>query len=200
MKKVIGILIAMILVFAIGGAGYFYIAPLFANDDTSADASKIYVQSVDDIVNGYGVSFTANRYSGVVETQELVKVDADVDKKVKATYVKEGDAVKTGDKLFEYDIDNMKVQLEEDFSLKKISLLSLRRRTTLKTTKLRLRLLKRRRKLSPQINSLQSPTRLRALSLKLKKRSTIKSRWRRVLKSLKFPLITQSLSQQQTVR
>ena len=37
MKKVIGILIAMILVFAIGGAGYFYIAPLFANDDTSAD-------------------------------------------------------------------------------------------------------------------------------------------------------------------
>lgn len=112
MKKVIGILIAMILVFAIGGAGYFYIAPLFANDDTSADASKIYVQSVDEIVNGF--SFTANRYSGVVETQELVKVDADVDKKIKETFVKEGDSVKTGDKLFEYDIDDMKIQLDQD--------------------------------------------------------------------------------------
>ena len=112
MKKVIGILIAMILVFAIGGAGYFYIAPLFANDDTSADVSKIYVQSVDEIVNGF--SFTANRYSGVVETQELVKVDADVDKKIKETFVKEGDSVKTGDKLFEYDIDDMKIQLDQD--------------------------------------------------------------------------------------
>ena len=114
MKKVIGILIAMILVFAIGGGAYFYIAPLFSKDETEDYTNKIYVQSVDDIANGYGISFTANRYSGVVETQELVKVDADIDKTIKATYVKEGDAVKTGDKLFEYDIDNMKIQLEED--------------------------------------------------------------------------------------
>ena len=112
MKKVIGILIAMILVFAIGGAGYFYIAPLFANSEEEADENKIYVQNVDEIVNGF--SFTSNRYSGVVETQELVKVDSDSDKKIKTTYVKEGDAVKTGDKLFEYDIDDMKIQLDEN--------------------------------------------------------------------------------------
>lgn len=112
MKKVIGILIAMILVFAIGGAGYFYIVPLLTKEDTAEDVNKIYVQSVDEIANGF--SFTANRYSGVVETQELVKVDADVDKKIKETFVKEGDSVKTGDKLFEYDIDEMKIQLDED--------------------------------------------------------------------------------------
>ena len=53
MKKVIGILIAMILVFAIGGAGYFYIAPLFANSEEEADENKIYVQNVDEIVNGF---------------------------------------------------------------------------------------------------------------------------------------------------
>ena len=56
MKKVIGILIAMILVFAIGGAGYFYIVPLFSKDEAAEVVNKIYVQSVDDIVNGYSTA------------------------------------------------------------------------------------------------------------------------------------------------
>lgn len=112
MKKAVGILITIILILAVGGAGYFYIVPLFTEEPEEEDADKIYVESVDEIVNGF--SFVSNRYSGVVETQELVKVDADIDKKIKTTYVKEGDTVKSGDKLFEYDVDEMKIQLEQD--------------------------------------------------------------------------------------
>lgn len=50
----------------------------------------------------------------MVETQEVVAVKADSEKTIKETYVEPGDVVKKGDKLFEYDVDEMKNQLAQD--------------------------------------------------------------------------------------
>ena len=109
MKKAVITLIVIVLVLAIGGAGYFFVLPQL---NGTADIGNIaYVASVDDLMHGF--YFTSNRYSGVIETQEVVAVEADFDKKIKTTYVKEGDHVKNGDKLFEYDVDEMQLTLEQ---------------------------------------------------------------------------------------
>lgn len=109
MKKAVITVIVIVLVLAIGGAGYFFLLPLL---NGTADIGNIaYVASVDNLMHGF--YFTSNRYSGVVETQEVIAVEADYDKKVKTTFVKEGDPVKNGDKLFEYDIDEMQIQLDQ---------------------------------------------------------------------------------------
>lgn len=109
MKKAVITVIVIVLVLAIGGAGYFFLLPQL---NGTADIGNIaYVASVDNLMHGF--YFTSNRYSGVVETQEVIAVEADYDKKVKTTFVKEGDPVKNGDKLFEYDIDEMQIQLDQ---------------------------------------------------------------------------------------
>lgn len=113
MKKAVGIMITLILVMAAAGAAYFYIVPLFSAEQTESDQfNSVYVQCVEDVLNSF--TFSSNRYSGVVETDEFVKIDADADKKIKTTYVKEGSVIKKGEKLFEYDVDEMYIQLDED--------------------------------------------------------------------------------------
>lgn len=112
MKKAVGIIITLIVILALGGAGYFWIVPSIMEGSSGAGTDIVYVQSVDEILNGF--VFMSNRYSGVVETEEVVAVEADADKKIKTTFVKEGDEVKKGDKLFEYDIDEMQIQLDQD--------------------------------------------------------------------------------------
>lgn len=111
MKKVVGILITIIVIFAVGGAGYFFVIPMLAGSGASNE-DIVYVTSLNEIL--YGFSFSSNRYSGIIETQEVVAVDADADKKIKTTFVKEGDEVKKGDKLFEYDIEEMQIQLDQN--------------------------------------------------------------------------------------
>lgn len=71
-----------------------------------------YVSPVSDLTSS-DIAFTSNRYSGVVETQKAVSVKADSDKTIKETYVKEGDTVKKGDKLFAYDVEQLKTQLSQ---------------------------------------------------------------------------------------
>lgn len=71
-----------------------------------------YVSTIADI-NDTSNDFISNRYSGIVETQDAEKVEADIEKEIKNTFVKEGDKVKKGDKLFEYDIEEMQNLLDQ---------------------------------------------------------------------------------------
>ena len=109
MKKRTIVLIAVLIVVALGAAGFYFFYPNVAAGPTLGN--EVYVQKVSDILTGF--VFTENRYNAIVETQETVAVEADADKKIKTTYVSEGDSVKKGDKLFEYDIDEMKITLEQ---------------------------------------------------------------------------------------
>lgn len=50
-----------------------------------------------------GSSYTENRYSGVVESSETVDINQDGNKSITDMYVKAGQKVSKGDKLFSYD-------------------------------------------------------------------------------------------------
>lgn len=109
MKKK-GIIITLIVLIIIGGG----VGVVYQLSQTAAPvdaANLVYVSGVGEIMEEF--SFTSNRYNGAVETQELVTVNADIDKNVKEVFVSEGDEVKKGDKLFEYDIDDMQIKLDQ---------------------------------------------------------------------------------------
>lgn len=85
---------------------------IFVKRDKGTSSNEvIYVESVS-VITGNGMS-NSNRFMGVVETQETKGIDKADDKKVKEVFVKVGDEVKEGDKLFEYDTDEMNLKLKQ---------------------------------------------------------------------------------------
>lgn len=112
MKKRIIIIISIVVVLIVAViAGVIIFKPVGSVGMSMGD-SAIVTQISE--INGLDIAFASNRYSGIVEMQEFVSVKADSDKVIKETFVKEGDSVKKGDKLFEYDIDQMKIQLKQN--------------------------------------------------------------------------------------
>lgn len=109
MKRAVIIFIVLVFLFAFGGAGYYYLMPKIS-ETVSGENDVVYVSKIKYIAAGSQV----NRYSGVIETQELVKIDSDAEKKIKTTFVKEGDQVKAGDKLFDYDVDEMQLEIDQN--------------------------------------------------------------------------------------
>ncbi|MBQ8413436.1 MAG: efflux RND transporter periplasmic adaptor subunit, partial [Lachnospiraceae bacterium] len=101
---IMGVVLVVIAVIAV-------LAIFLGRDKKKDDGQVVYVESVSNIM-GFGY-FGGNRYMGVVETQETTGVDKADDKKVKEIFVKEGDVVREGDKLFEYDTDDMSLKLKQ---------------------------------------------------------------------------------------
>ena len=95
---VVAVIVAIVLVFTRG------------KKEVKVDG-VVYVESVEDIT-GQGYLGT-DRYLGVVEAQETKGVDAADDRKIKEIFVSEGDVVKEGDPLFEYDTDEMNLKLKQ---------------------------------------------------------------------------------------
>lgn len=78
----------------------------------------VYVDSVASITGLGSGTGQRNRFAGVVEPQKTVTIKQSSDKKVKECYVKEGDEVKKGQKLFVYDTS----EAEENLSSKEIEI------------------------------------------------------------------------------
>lgn len=110
MKKAIKVIVIILVIAAALAAGYFFLLPMLMGGSQFND-NIAYVTSVGSL-NGEG-TFLSNRYSAVIESQEIVNVDTDAEKKISEVYVKEGDTVMKGDKLFEYDIEEMQFQLDQ---------------------------------------------------------------------------------------
>ena len=110
MKKFVKVIIVIAIVAAVGAAGWFYVYPKLTQGVGFND-NIAYVTPVSD--TNISTPFTGNRYSGVVESQEVINVDSDAEKKIKTVFVKSGDNVKKGDKLFEYDAEEMQFQLDQ---------------------------------------------------------------------------------------
>lgn len=106
-KKIVVIVIIVLLVlFGIGAA----VIVMTRNKDRGSD-EMVYVESVSNIT---GLGLTGdNRYMGIVESQETKGVEKASDKTVKEIFVEVGDEVKTGDKLFEYDTEEMTLKLRQ---------------------------------------------------------------------------------------
>lgn len=106
-KKVIVISIIVLLVLLGIGTTIFV---LTRNKNEGSD-EMVYVESVANIT-GFGLTGD-NRYMGIVESQETKGVDKASDKTVKEIFVEVGDEVKEGDKLFEYDSEEMTLKLKQ---------------------------------------------------------------------------------------
>ena len=94
MKKKTKIIILISVCILIAVIGIYFLFPKESNNQ------NIYVQKVSTII---GSSYTENRYSGVVESSETVDINQDGNKSITDMYVKAGQKVSKGDKLFSYD-------------------------------------------------------------------------------------------------
>lgn len=117
MKKV---LVAILVLGVIGAGGYGVYHHFFADtsesqgrvSSTSEDA--VYVDLVADIT-GYGTSSgVVERFGGEVEAQATLEVKLDNDRTVDECYVKEGDEVEEGQRLFRYDTQEDEDKLEQN--------------------------------------------------------------------------------------
>ncbi len=117
MKKGVALLLVLALAGGAGGAYYHFI---YKPQNTSAvgrvssdSEDAVYVTSVASIAGLGSGSGQIQRYAGVVVPQETWSAKLENDRTVKETYVKEGDEVKEGDKLFSYDTDEEQDKLEQ---------------------------------------------------------------------------------------
>lgn len=89
------------------GAGVFY----WMRHSGSAEKAEVYVSTVSSLTET--ASGMENRYAGVVEPQKTVNIKLDSSSKVKEVKVTEGQSVKAGDVLFEYDLSSNQDSLAE---------------------------------------------------------------------------------------
>ena len=98
MKKLKRIL-AVALILALCGAGVSYAV----KKTSSASVKTVEVCSVQDVNSYYGPSYQ-DTIEGTIISKDTQAVYLDTEHELKAVYVKEGDKVKKGDKLLEYDM------------------------------------------------------------------------------------------------
>ncbi len=107
MKK--GIAVALVLVLAAGGAGGYYYwkqkndAGASGERISSSSEDAVYVDSVSVLAGLGSGNGLIQRYAGMIEPQQTWEVKLENDRSVKECFVKEGDEVKDGQKLFTYD-------------------------------------------------------------------------------------------------
>ena len=78
---------------------------------TADSAEGVPVYSVASLCGSQTVG--QNFYAGVIESQDTIDIKVDSEKKVKEIFVKVGDQVKKGTKLFEYDQSSMEDELTQ---------------------------------------------------------------------------------------
>ena len=74
--------------------------------------TAVYVQSVSDLTGMGGIA-AGDRFPGMVVSENVTEIKKDSEKTVKEVLVKEGDDVNKGDKLFEYDTEELQLSLEK---------------------------------------------------------------------------------------
>lgn len=96
MKKGILVLLVLALVLGLCGCG--------------GDGAAVTVQRADQLAIA---GLAGERYAGIVVSENVVEITRDSTKRVEELYVKVGDEVKAGDKLFSYDSDELELALEK---------------------------------------------------------------------------------------
>lgn len=109
MKKRILIILGILIAAGAVGAGvwYYYRGSI----QPTGSGTVTYVSSIEELTGT--TSGVMNRFAGVVEPQETVKVEIERGRKVKEVRVKEGEEVKKGQLLFEYDLSSIQEDLQQ---------------------------------------------------------------------------------------
>ncbi len=106
-KKKAGIILGAVLLAAAAAGGIWY----FWGNGGKDSNDRVYVEKVS-VVMGTATG-AQNRYSGVVQPQKTVNVNADSDRTISEVLVEVGDAVEVGTPLFTYDVEEIKLELEQ---------------------------------------------------------------------------------------
>ena len=124
MKKFVIALSSILLLTAVAAGGYYWYRfsdnPLDFKENLTRlkeelnpkESDPVYVTLVSTITGSS--SGVVNRYAGVVEPQSTLEVKLESNRVVKKLAVKEGEEVKKGQLLFEYDLSNIENQLQEE--------------------------------------------------------------------------------------
>lgn len=103
----IAVTVAAVLLIVAACVWFFWLKGYLA----ASNASPVYVASVASIT-GTGAD-TDPRYSGLVEPQQITKVEKDESRTVAEVMVAEGDEVQVGTPLFRYDTDEIQLSIRQ---------------------------------------------------------------------------------------
>lgn len=106
-KKKLGVILCAILAAAAAAYGIWY----FLGNSGRDSKDRVYVQKVSSIMGN--ASGALNRYSGVVQPQETIEVNADAERTIEEVLVEVGDEVEEGTPLFNYDTEELSLELEQ---------------------------------------------------------------------------------------
>lgn len=109
-KKSIKIGLIALGVLVLSGIVFLILNTFFGN---KLSKEKVYVDSVKTLVSAGDVSGVTNRYAGIVEPQDTWNIQKDSDKKISEIFVKEGQSVNKGTKLFSYDVEETQMNLDQ---------------------------------------------------------------------------------------
>lgn len=112
-KRIIKIMAVLLVIAAVGGAGYYYradIMDLFYSIKAGGKEDKVYVERLSAVM-GYATGDTS-RYNGIVETQGAYEITIDSSRTISEVLVKVGDTVSEGQELASYDTDEIDLQIQ----------------------------------------------------------------------------------------
>ena len=98
----------LIIAGAAGVGGWYYYKENYASSSASKEVA--YVTKISTLIGED--SGVLNRFAGVVEPQDTVKVNIESGRTVTEVKVKTGDEVKKGQLLFEYDLSSIEDSLQ----------------------------------------------------------------------------------------
>lgn len=107
-KKTNLIISGSVLILAIIIAVWFFFFKKTGNTNTGSEVYTTSITMLTDSASSY-----INRFAGVVEPQQTVKIQKASDRKINEVFVKEGDTVTKGAPLFSYDTDETQLKLSE---------------------------------------------------------------------------------------
>lgn len=107
-KKIILIVVIVVVAAAVIAA----VAMRGKIGGNSGGGNAAYVESVAELTGAENAGIQ-NRYAGVVESQETWDVNVNTEQSVKEVFVQVGDSVEEGTPLFEYDTEELKLQLSQ---------------------------------------------------------------------------------------
>lgn len=107
-KKKVGIIIGAVVVIAAAAAVAVW---KFGGNMGHDSKDRVYVEKVSTIMGN--ASGMQNRYSGLVQPQKTVNINADSDRTIKEFLVKEGDTVEEGTPLFVYNTEDIEMEVEQ---------------------------------------------------------------------------------------
>lgn len=106
-KKKIGVVFGAVIFAAIVAVGIWYFFGGAGRDSND----RVYVEKVS-VIMGTATG-AQNRYSGVVQPQKTVEINADSDRSIGEVLVSVGDVVEEGTPLFSYDTEELSMDLEQ---------------------------------------------------------------------------------------